>query len=84
SPLDARLARGQRLVEGLDRVSGRLAPRAPRAARCLRVASKPLQRTLRWRRDRLKRRRREEKLHRASEKRRRRERAAAIRSRYIE
>jgi hypothetical protein len=84
APLDARLVRGRRLVESLDRVSGRLAPRAPRAACCLRVASKPLQRSLRWHRDRMKRRRREEKLHRASEKRRRRERAAAIRGRYIE
>jgi hypothetical protein len=81
APLDARLARGRRLVEGLNRVSSRLAPRAPRTARRLRWASKRLKRTLRRR---MKSRMREEKLHRASEKRRRRERRATIRSRYTE
>jgi hypothetical protein len=84
APLDARLARGWRLVEGLNRVSTRLAPRAPRTARRLRMASKRLRKTLRRRGARMKRRMGEEKLHRASEDRRRRERAAAIRSRYNE
>ncbi|HEV2723530.1 MAG TPA: hypothetical protein VGV10_02770, partial [Thermoleophilaceae bacterium] len=82
--LDARLARGRRIVEGLNRFSARLAPRAPRTALLFRGASKRLQRTLRRRAARTKRRMAEEKLHNASEEGRRRERAAAIRSRYIE
>jgi hypothetical protein len=80
SGLDTRLARGLRLVESLNRVSTRLAPRAPRTARRLRRASKRLHRTLRRR---MQHRMRREKLQRTSEKRRLRERAVALKSRYV-
>lgn len=83
-PLDAPRVRGRRLVEGLDRVSARLAPRAPRTARRLRVTSKRLKTVLRRRKGRTKRQLGEAKLVRSSHVRRRRLRATAIRDRYVE